>query len=109
MSSSTFPYSAAELDRFRQVQRLAYDIAEQVEDQLEVGMSEVDVCLRIADLQATNDVTQVFHEPFAWIGRRTVLGEDWIATALGTKDLAAGVRPGTPFFATSRAIDGARR
>jgi Metallopeptidase family M24 len=105
VSSSTFPYSAAELDRFRQVQRLAYDIAQQVEGQLEVGMSEVDVCLRIADLQTTNDVTQVFHEPFAWIGRRTVLGEDWITTALGAKDLAAGVRPGTPFFPTSRAID----
>ncbi len=108
MSSSTFPYSAAELDRFRQVQRLAYDIAQHVESQLEVGMTEVDVCLLLAAAQAINDVTQVFHEPFAWIGRRTVLGADWITTALGAKDLVAGVRPGTPFFPTSRAIaDGA--
>ncbi len=104
VNSSTFPYSAAELDGFRQVQRLAYDIAEQVESQLEPGMTELDVCLLIAAAQANNDVSQVFHEPFAWIGRRTVLGADWITTALGAKDLAAGVRPGTPFFPTSRAI-----
>src|SRR5580704_18446345 len=108
VSSSTFPYSAAELDRFRQVQRLAYDIAQHVESQLEIGMTEVDVCLLVAAAQASNEITQVFHEPFAWIGRRTVLGADWITTALGARDLAAGVRPATPFFPTSRAIaDGA--
>ncbi len=104
MSSSTFPYSAAELDRFRQVQRLAYDIAQQVESQLQVGMTEVEVCALLAAAQADNDVSQVFHEPFAWVGRRTVLGADWITTSLAAKDLPGGVTPGAPFFPTSRAI-----
>ena len=79
-SSSTFPYSAADLDRFQQVQRLAYDIAQQVEAQLEVGMTEIEVCMLLAAAQADRDVDQVFHEPFAWVGRRTVLGPDWIAS-----------------------------
>jgi len=102
-SSTTFPYSAAELDRFRQVQRLAYDIAEQVESQLEVGMTEVEVCQLILDAQADNDVTQVFHQPFAWIGQRTVLGADWITTSLGAKD-PSGAGSAAPFFPTAREI-----
>jgi Xaa-Pro aminopeptidase len=77
-----FPYSAADLDRFRQVQRLAYDIAQQVEEQLEVGMTEVEVCMLLATAQADHGVGQVFHEPFAWVGRRTVLGSDWVAPFL---------------------------
>ncbi len=110
VSSSTFPYSAAELDRFRQVQRLAYDIAELVEAQLDVGMTEVEICQLIGAAQTSNDIIQVFHEPFAWVGQRTVLGPDWITTALGAKGPSGGgsddtnATPGTPFFPTSRAI-----
>ena len=39
VSSSSFPYSAAELDQFRQVQRLASDIALTFESQLQAGMT----------------------------------------------------------------------
>lgn len=78
MSSSTaFPYSATELDQFRQVQRLAYDIAQTVESQLLVGMTEVEACTLIESAQAQHDVVQVFHHPFAWFGTRTLLGADW--------------------------------
>ena len=40
---SPFPSSALELDQFRQVQRLAYDIALTVESQLQVGMTRSQV------------------------------------------------------------------
>ena len=92
------------------MQRLAYDMAELVEAQLEVGMTEVEICELIAAAQSSNDIVQVFHEPFAWVGRRTVLGPDWITTTLRVKDQSgsgsdgAGATPGTPFFPTSRRI-----
>ena len=94
MTSSSFPYSAAELDQFRQVQRLAYDMAAAVEAQLSEGMTEADVCRLIAEAQAAHQVTQVFHQPYAWFGRRTVLGEGPGPAAVGVLDLAsAGVLP----------------
>jgi Xaa-Pro aminopeptidase len=110
VSTSAFPYSAAELDGFRQVQRLAYDIAEQVESQLAPGMTEIDICTRIAAAQEDNEITQVFHEPFAWVGGRTVLGADWITTPLGAKGPWTGgaddaARPGAPFFPTSESVE----
>jgi Xaa-Pro aminopeptidase len=136
LSTSSFPYSAAELDRFRQVQRLAYDIAEQVESQLEPGMTEIDICARIAAAHARHDIAQVFHEPFAWVGGRTVLGADWITGPLRAKGASMrphasgsddpvttgdaddpvitgdsddpGAWPGAPFFPTDQSIvDGA--
>ena len=61
MSRSTFPYSASDLDHFRQVQRLAYDIALRVESQLQAGMTELEACTLIAAAQAEHEVIQVFH------------------------------------------------
>jgi len=58
-----FQYSAADLDRFRQVQRLAYDIALRVESQLQVGITEVEACTLIAAAQTECEVIQVFHDP----------------------------------------------
>jgi hypothetical protein len=78
-----FPYSATDLDRFRQVQRLAYDIALDVEAQLQIGMTETEVCTLVEVAQRSNGVHQVFHEPFAWFGRRTLLGPDWLAAEPG--------------------------
>jgi hypothetical protein len=74
---NTFPYDAAELHRFRQVQRLAFDIAQKVESQLQVGMTEAEAATLLAAAQTQNDVFQVFHEPFAWFGVRTMLGPEW--------------------------------
>jgi Xaa-Pro aminopeptidase len=103
--TTTFPYSAAELDRFRQVQRLAYDIALKVEAQLQTGMTEAEVCTLIAAAQADHDVIQVFHEPFAWFGRRTMLGPDWAPDVMSAMDLAAtGVQPSTAFFPTEKTL-----
>lgn len=76
-ANNPFPYDASDLHRFRQVQRLAYDMAQKVEYQLQVGMTETEVATLIVAAQAQHDVFQVFHEPFAWFGVRTMLGPEW--------------------------------
>lgn len=103
--ASTFPYSALEVDQFRQVQRLAYDIALTVESQLQVGMTELEVCTLIAAAQARNDVAQVFHQPYAWFGHRTLLGADWASQAgrVGARP-ANGVVPNTSFLPTEATL-----
>ncbi len=102
MSRNTlFPYSAADLDRFRQIQRLGYDIALDVEAQLEIGMTERDVVDLLSRAQGEHGVTQVFHEPFAWFGRRTLLGAEWSYDITRARRMAAtGVGPETDFFPT---------
>ena len=105
MTSSSFPYSAAELDRFRQVQRLAYDMAGAVESQLSEGMTEAEVCRLLAEAQTARHVTQVFHRPYAWFGPRTVLGDGPGPEAVGVLDLAsAGVLPYRSFLPTGATL-----
>jgi Xaa-Pro aminopeptidase len=89
-STSTFPYSALDLDRFRQAQRFAFDIALKVESQLRPGMSELEVCTLMRAAQTQHDVCQVFHEPYAWFGERTVLGEDWADDVVEDAAVATG-------------------
>jgi len=74
VSGSNFPYSAADLDRFRRVQRLAYDIALRVESQLQVGITEIEACTLVAAAQTEFEVIQVFHDPYVLFDSRTVLG-----------------------------------
>lgn len=74
MSRSNFAYSAADLDRFRRVQRLAYDIALRVESQLQVGITEIEACTLVAAAQTEYEVIQVFHDPYVLFDGRTALG-----------------------------------
>lgn len=74
MSGNKFAYSAADLDRFRQVQRLAYAIALRVESQLQVGLSEIEASTLIAAAQTECEVIQVFHDPYVLFDERTALG-----------------------------------
>lgn len=105
VSSSTFPYSAAELDQFRQVQRLAYDIALAVESQLQEGMTEFEVCRLVAAAQASHGIVQVFHHPYAWFGPRTLLGEGWAPETRGVLELAApGAMPSPSFLPTNATL-----
>ncbi len=103
-----FPYSAAELDQFRQAQRLAYDIALDVEAQLRIGMTETEVCTLMEVAQSASGVNQVFHEPFTWMGRRTLLGPDWAAGAGADGPKSATTGPGlqaeSGFFATDTVL-----
>jgi hypothetical protein len=89
----TFPYEPADLDRFRQVQRLAFDLARKVESQLQPGMTEAEVATLVVAAQAQNDVFQVFHEPFAWFGIRTMLGPEWTADETASPSAAATTAP----------------
>ncbi len=64
-------YSPKQLDRFRSVQRLAYDCAQQVGDGLREGATEQEAAARLGDLLLSHGVRTYFHEPFAWFGDRT--------------------------------------
>ncbi len=112
MSRSNFAYSAADLDRFRQVQRLAYDIALRVESQLQVGITEIEACTLIAAAQTEFEVIQVFHDPYVLFDRRTALGtgaESAEMQALeGAGATAAGLSPSNDLVPTNQVLrDGA--
>lgn len=95
VSRSHFEYSAADLDRFRHVQRLAYDIALRVESQLQPGITEIEACTLIAAAQAEHEVIQVFHDPYVLFGGRTALvtgspsGHKPVTAAAGHADSGA--------------------
>jgi Xaa-Pro aminopeptidase len=102
---TVFPYTTLDLDRFRQVQRFAFDIAQKVESQLQPGMSEYEVCTLMLAAQAQADVCQVFHEPYAWFGPRTTLGRDWAPDVIPTSVVAAGhMAPSASFGPTHDAL-----
>ena len=63
--------STADLDRFREVQRLAYRCAETVAAELEPGVTEREVAARMKDFLMSEGADDCFHQPFAWFGDRT--------------------------------------
>lgn len=67
----TFPYTSSDLDRFRELQQLAYDCAERVADWLEPGVTERQVAARLRRELVHAGVSDFFHVPFAWFGDRT--------------------------------------
>jgi Xaa-Pro aminopeptidase len=100
VSRSNFVYSAADLDRFRQVQRLAYDIALRVESQLQVGITEIEACTLIAAAQTEFEVIQVFHDPYVLFDGRTALGTG--------AESGAGASPSNDLVPTNQVLrDGA--
>ncbi len=112
MSRSNFAYSAADLDRFRQVQRLAYDIALRVESQLQVGITEIEACTLIAAAQTEFEVIQVFHDPYVLFDGRTALGTGAESAETGALEgagaTAAGMSPSNDLVPTNQVLhDGA--
>ncbi len=71
MTASSTQLTTEDLDRFRTVQRLAYECAETIAGELQPGMTE----RQAAALQKTwlldHGVDDWFHQPFAWFGDRT--------------------------------------
>ena len=70
--SSSVP-QAADLDRIREVQRLAYRCAESVAAELRPGISERQAAARLKRRLLSEGVEDWFHIPFAWFGDRTTL------------------------------------
>jgi len=83
------------------MQRLAYDIAQEVESQLWEGITEADACDLVLAAQDRHGVVQVFHEPYVWFGGRTVPASGWSRYAGTVRGrTAARVGPPPPFAAT---------
>jgi Xaa-Pro aminopeptidase len=70
-------YSQSELEKFRGVQKLAYDCVQHVEKQLVAQMTEREAARRMHDYLAAHGVGQYFHKPFAWFGDRTAFVNFW--------------------------------
>ncbi|MFI6596064.1 M24 family metallopeptidase [Nonomuraea sp. NPDC050536] len=61
----------ADLDRFRDLQRLAYEAAEHVASRLEPGVTERMATRALRRWLERHGVDDWFHVPFAWFGERT--------------------------------------
>lgn len=66
-----FPYDEHDLERFRELQQLAYRCAQRVGDWLEPGVTERQAAARLRRELAAEGVQDFFHIPFAWFGDRT--------------------------------------
>jgi hypothetical protein len=82
-------YSAPDLDRFRSLQRLAYDAAQTVAGWLGPGVTERQAAARLRAELSKAGVDDFFHVPFAWFGDRTAF---------------RGFRTPVQFFPTGRAL-----
>lgn len=63
-------YSDAELARYKDLQRLAYDCAEQVARELVPGVTEKEAAARLGEVCRRRGAEGFFHVPFAWFGDR---------------------------------------
>ncbi|OPC78794.1 Xaa-Pro aminopeptidase [Embleya scabrispora] len=66
-----FRYDEDDLERFRDVQRLAYRCAERVAAWIEPGVTERQTAARLGRELAAEGVRDCFHIPFVWFGDRT--------------------------------------
>jgi len=64
-------FDRTDLDRFREVQQLAYRCAEEVGASLAPGMTERQVARRMRHWLMGHGVDDWFHLPYAWFGDRT--------------------------------------
>ena len=70
-------FTPYELERFRQVQALAYDCVQAVEQQLETGMTEKQAAGMMKTWLDERGVDSYLHKPFAWFGERTAFTGFW--------------------------------
>jgi hypothetical protein len=69
--TASMHHTVAELDRFRQAQRLAYDCAETIAGEMRPGMTERQVAANMKAYLLDHGADDCFHQPFAWFGDRT--------------------------------------
>lgn len=70
-------FTPAELERFKQVQQLAYESVVAVEQKLETGMTEKEAAQLIKVYLDERGVDSYLHKPFAWFGERTAFTGFW--------------------------------
>ncbi|WP_435826637.1 M24 family metallopeptidase [Nonomuraea dietziae] len=71
MTTLDYVSNKVDLDRFREVQRLAYRGAEHVASRLEPGVTERMAAAALRRWLERHGVDDWFHVPFAWFGERT--------------------------------------
>lgn len=71
-------FDKTDLQQFSKVQNLAYECVEAVQAQLKTGMTEKDAVRLLREWLAARGVTQMFHDPFAWFGKRAAFKDFWI-------------------------------
>jgi Xaa-Pro aminopeptidase len=87
---------SADLPRFAEVQRLAYQCAETIGGQLEPGITERQTAALMKEWLTDRGVDDWFHLPFAWFGDRTAFTNfRFPAQFLPTK---RRLEPGMPFI-----------
>ncbi|HZO16845.1 MAG TPA: M24 family metallopeptidase, partial [Polyangiaceae bacterium] len=99
-------YGPDELEKFKEVQRLAYDCAEEVARELRAGDSEREAARRLGDVLEGRGVQGFFHQPFAWFGDRS--GFYWYADRSAMRAPIAGlpsVAMARQFFPTDRRLE----
>lgn len=77
MTQAAFDLTDTDLERFKEVQQLAYACAEHVEGQLAEGSTELQACKLLEEFRTARGVTQYFHDPVAWFGDRTAFANDF--------------------------------
>jgi Xaa-Pro aminopeptidase len=87
---TTEAYTAHDLERFRDVQRLAYECAVDVAKGLEPGVTEREAAAQLRASLVRRGVSVFFHAPFAWFGDRTAF---------------TGFRSPLDFFPTARRLE----
>ena len=71
-------FDKSDLQQFSKVQNLAYACVEAVQAQLKTGMTEKDAVRLLREWLAARGVTHMFHDPFAWFGKRAAFKDFWI-------------------------------
>ncbi|MFC4336440.1 M24 family metallopeptidase [Salininema proteolyticum] len=66
-----FDYTDRDLDRFREVQQIAYWCAKTTADWLDVGVTEKQAAAKLRRELVRAGVQDFFHIPFAWFGHRS--------------------------------------
>ncbi|MDC0661108.1 M24 family metallopeptidase [Marinobacter sp. SS21] len=70
-------FTSAELERFKEVQQLAYECVQAIELQLVEGMTEKEAAGLIKAYLDERGVDSYLHKPFAWFGDRTAFTGFW--------------------------------
>ncbi|MBX7096919.1 MAG: aminopeptidase P family protein [Myxococcaceae bacterium] len=87
---------ADQLQRFTEVQQLAYRCVESVAEELDPGITEKQAATLLTDWLEREGIDDWFHRPFAWFGDRTAFAGRW--HPLKFFPSSRRLEPGMPFI-----------